>query len=149
MLMIRLMRFGRKHQPFFRLVVVPKRGKPDRAKYVESVGWVDPGQHKHSVNAERVKHWLGVGAQPSDTAWNLFVREGIVTGAKRPVHARAVLEKEKQKEVLPQMTEESTSQEVAPAENEQVSPAEDETPVDSGKEDERKENGPLDTETKE
>lgn len=92
MLTIRLMRFGRKHQPFFRLVVVPKRGKPDRAKYVESVGWVDPLHHKHSVNAERIKYWMSVGAQPSGTAWNLFVKEGIIEDKKRPVHTHAVPE---------------------------------------------------------
>ena len=92
MLTIRLMRFGRKHQPFFRLVVVPKRGKHDRAKYVESVGWVDPLHHKNSVNAERVKYWMSVGAQPSATAWNLFVKEGILSDKKRPVHKHAVPE---------------------------------------------------------
>ena len=84
MLTIRLMRFGRKHQSFFRLVVVPKRGKPDRAKYIEQLGWVNPVKHEQKVDAERVKHWIGVGAQPSPTAWNLFVREGIVEGPKRP-----------------------------------------------------------------
>lgn len=92
--MIRLMRFGRRHQPFFRLVVVPKRSKPTRGKFVDAIGWVDPLQHKRSLNAERAKHWLKQGARPSDTVWNLFVSEGIVAGKKRPVHTHAVPEKE-------------------------------------------------------
>ena len=77
------MRFGRRHQPFYRLVVVPRRSKPKRAKYVEKLGWVNPLKHEQSVDKERVLYWLGQGAQPSDSAWNLFVREGIVEGSKR------------------------------------------------------------------
>lgn len=74
---------GRKHQPFYRLVVVPRQNKPGRGRYVEKIGWIDPLQHKREIDKERVQYWLSVGAQPSDTVWNLFVTEGIVTGSKR------------------------------------------------------------------
>jgi len=78
-----MMRVGRKHQPFYRVVVVPRTQKPGRSKVVEKLGWVDPLHHKKELNAGRVKYWIGVGAQPSDTAWNLFAREGLVEGEKR------------------------------------------------------------------
>ena len=83
MLRIRMMRFGRKRQPSYRVVVLPRGTKSGRSKYVESLGWVDPLAHKSEINKERASYWLGVGAQPSDTVWNLFVREGIVDGKKR------------------------------------------------------------------
>jgi small subunit ribosomal protein S16 len=68
----------------FRLVVVPKRGKPKRGKYIEMLGWMNPVKHEYEIQRERVKYWISVGAKPSATAWNLFVREGIVEGPKRP-----------------------------------------------------------------
>lgn len=145
MLTIRLMRFGRKHQPFFRLVVVPKRGKHDRAKYVESVGWVDPLQHKHSVNAERVKYWMSVGAQPSDTAWNLFVKEGIIADKKRPVHTRAVSEVKGEK--LAQVSVAEPTVENAVSEAEEATVEANEVPTEEAKEEVAE--VVVDTETKE
>lgn len=83
MLRIRMMRFGRKRQPSYRVVVLPRGTRSGRSKYVESLGWVDPIAHKNDINKDRANYWLAVGAQPSDTVWNLFVREGIVQGDKR------------------------------------------------------------------
>ena len=37
--------------------------------------------------AERIKHWLSKGAQPTDTVWNLFINQKIVDGPKRKKHA--------------------------------------------------------------
>lgn len=83
MLRIRMMRFGRKRQPSYRVVVLPRGTRSGRSKYVESLGWVDPLAHKNEINKERAQYWLGVGAQPSDTVWNLFLKEGIVEGERR------------------------------------------------------------------
>jgi len=89
MLTIRFMRFGRRHQPFFRLVAVPKRSKPTRGKYKEKLGWYNPLKKTHAIDRERVQKRIQQGAQVSDSAWNLFVRAGIVEGPKRPVHAHS------------------------------------------------------------
>ena len=34
-------------------------------------------------NVERVKHWLKVGAKPSDTVFNLLINKGVIEGKKR------------------------------------------------------------------
>ncbi|MBI4134068.1 MAG: 30S ribosomal protein S16 [Candidatus Terrybacteria bacterium] len=114
MLTIRLMRFGRKHQPFFRLVVVPKRGKPARSKYVELLGWVNPLKHERKIDAERVQYWVSQGAQPSPTAWNLFIAEGILSGVKKRKKGKVVVAEKTASE------ETETLQAAAPSETKAV-----------------------------
>ncbi|MBU6141897.1 30S ribosomal protein S16 [Patescibacteria group bacterium] len=83
--MIRLQRKGKKHQPFYRLVVGEKRSKLN-GQQVEELGWFDPLQSKNHVDAERVKHWLSMGAKMSPTVNNLLISAGVVTGKKIAVH---------------------------------------------------------------
>ena len=73
MLAIRLARIGKKKQPFYRIVVLDKR-KPRNGRTVEIVGTYDPLKKPALIhmNAERVKYWLSVGAQPSDTVRSFF-----------------------------------------------------------------------------
>jgi small subunit ribosomal protein S16 len=67
-LAIRLARFGKKKQSFYRVVVLDKR-KPRNGRTVEVVGTYDPLKKPAEIklDAERIKYWLGCGAQPSDT----------------------------------------------------------------------------------
>jgi small subunit ribosomal protein S16 len=67
-LMIRLARIGKKKHPFYRVVVTEKT-RPRNGRFVEIVGTYDPSKKPAAVllNQERVKYWLGKGAQPSDT----------------------------------------------------------------------------------
>ncbi len=83
--MIRLQRKGKKHQPFYRLVVGEKRSKLN-GEQVEELGWFDPLQSTNHVDAERVKHWLSVGAKMSPAVNNLLIGAGVVTGKKVAVH---------------------------------------------------------------
>ncbi len=83
--MIRLQRKGKKHQPFYRLVVGEKRSKLN-GEQVEELGWFDPVQNKNSVNKERVQYWMSKGAQMSPTVNNLLITAGAVTGKKLAVH---------------------------------------------------------------
>ena len=78
MLAIRLARIGKKKQPFYRVVVMDKR-KPRNGRTVEVVGTYDPLKKPAEVklNAERIKYWLGRGAQPSDTVRSFLTREKI------------------------------------------------------------------------
>jgi small subunit ribosomal protein S16 len=73
-LMIRLARIGKKKKAFYRVVVIEKT-RPRNGRVVENVGTYDPLKKPAEVklNAERVKHWLGLGAQPSDTVRS-FIR---------------------------------------------------------------------------
>ena len=68
MLAIRLARIGKKKRPFYRVVVTEKT-RPRNGRFVEIVGTYDPLKKPAEIklDAERIKYWLGVGAQPSDT----------------------------------------------------------------------------------
>lgn len=74
MLAIRLSRIGKKKKPFYRVVVTEKT-RPRNGRFVEIVGTYDPLKKPAEIklDAERVKYWLGCGAQPSDTVRS-FIR---------------------------------------------------------------------------
>ena len=74
MLMIRLSRIGKKKRPFYRVVVI-ERTRPRDGRVRELVGTYDPLKKPAEIklDAERIKYWLGVGAQPSDTVRS-FIR---------------------------------------------------------------------------
>lgn len=66
MLTIRLVRTGKKHQAFFRIVVADKRKAPG-AKFIEILGNYDPHAKKLTVNKEKLEQYMKNGAQPSNT----------------------------------------------------------------------------------
>ena len=78
MLAIRLARYGKKKLPTYRVVVTDKR-RPRNGRFVEIVGTYDPRKEPAEVklNAERIKYWLGCGAQPSDTVRSFLTNEKI------------------------------------------------------------------------
>lgn len=84
MLVIRLQRVGRRNDPAYRIVVVERRSKP-HAIGVETVGSYHPKTKHTLLKNERILYWMSKGAQPSDTAHNLFVKKGVVKARKRPV----------------------------------------------------------------
>jgi len=75
---IRLSRIGKKKKPFYRLVVI-ERTRPRDGRFLEIVGTYDPLKKpaELKLDAERIKHWLGKGAQPSDTVRSFLRREKI------------------------------------------------------------------------
>jgi small subunit ribosomal protein S16 len=77
-LSIRLARIGKKKKPFYRVVVIDKR-RPRNGRFVEIVGTYDPLKNPAEVklDAERIKHWLGYGAQPSDTVRSFIRKQKI------------------------------------------------------------------------
>jgi len=84
MLAIKLQRIGKKHQPSYRLVVAERRSKM-AAPPVEDLGSFNPTAKTAAVKKERVSYWLSVGAQPTVTAHNLLVKEGVMASAKKTV----------------------------------------------------------------
>ena len=84
MLAIKLQRIGKKHQPSYRVVVAEKRSKLN-APPVEDLGAYSVATKAANLKKDRLAHWLKIGAQPTTTMWNLLVREGVVTGAKRKI----------------------------------------------------------------
>ena len=81
MVSIRLSRVGRKNQPLYRVVVVPKHKDP-WGKVLEVVGNYNPCKKPRELilKTDRIKYWISQGAEASDTVWNLLVDEKIVEG---------------------------------------------------------------------
>lgn len=77
---LRLKRFGRRHRPFYRINAIDGRSARN-SKVIEQLGFFDPLEEDQSkavgLNAERIKYWLSVGAQPSDTVRTLLRKAGI------------------------------------------------------------------------
>ena len=79
MLSIRLARTGKKKMPNYRVVVIDKR-RPRNGRFVEIVGTYNPLKNPAELNldAERIKYWLGLGAQASDTVASFLRNQKIV-----------------------------------------------------------------------
>jgi small subunit ribosomal protein S16 len=79
---LRLKRFGRRHRSFYRLAAIDARNPRD-GRVLEELGFYDPEGGKETeqvkLNAERIQHWLRVGAVPSQTVLSLLKKNGIAT----------------------------------------------------------------------
>ena len=87
---LRLMRMGKTKQPTYRVVAADSRSPRD-GRFIEIVGSYAPRQEENKVvlKAERVAHWLGEGAQPTDRVRRLLVGAGLIEGAPaRPAKPR-------------------------------------------------------------
>lgn len=78
MVKIRLMRLGKKKQPYFRVVVADSRSPRD-GRIIENIGKYHPRAHPSviEIDDERAMHWLQNGAQPSDPVKVLLQKTGI------------------------------------------------------------------------
>jgi small subunit ribosomal protein S16 len=69
MVTIRLTRGGAKKRPFYHVVVTDSRNGRD-GRYIERLGFYNPvatgKEEPLKLNVERIEHWLGQGAQPSE-----------------------------------------------------------------------------------
>ncbi len=72
---IRLARAGAKKRPFYRIVAADARSPRD-GRFLERLGTYDPTADPPRVEleADRVQHWLGLGARPSQTVARLLRR---------------------------------------------------------------------------
>ena len=73
MLKIRLRRTGARHQPSYRVVVADSRAARDGA-FIDYLGHYNPRTDPptFSIDQEKVKKWIGVGAQPTDSVKQLL-----------------------------------------------------------------------------
>lgn len=78
MVKIRLTRMGAHKKPFYRIIVADSRARRD-GPFVEVIGTYDPKKEPSEikVNLDRAKHWIELGAQPTDTVRKLLQRAGI------------------------------------------------------------------------
>lgn len=82
MLMMRLQRVGRKNNPSYRIVVTDKRTGPKSNKHVDLLGSYNPKLGDVQIDADKAKHWLSKGVQPSVTLHNMLIDQKIIEGKK-------------------------------------------------------------------
>jgi len=81
MLKIRMSRGGTKKRPFFKIVIADARSPRD-GRFIERIGHYNPllpkdNPERIKLDLERVKHWLGHGAQPSDRIERFLADVGL------------------------------------------------------------------------
>ncbi|KTE08222.1 30S ribosomal protein S16 [Sphingopyxis sp. H115] len=91
---IRLARGGSKKRPYYKIVVADSRSPRD-GRFIERIGSYNPLLAKDSpervkLDADRAKHWLSVGAQPSDRVARFLDAAGIKERAARNNPNKAV-----------------------------------------------------------
>lgn len=76
---IRLSRHGKKGYAFYHIVVADSRAPRD-GRFIEKLGTYNPNTNPATVvlNFESAVKWLGVGAQPTDTARSILSKEGVM-----------------------------------------------------------------------
>ncbi|MBW4709290.1 30S ribosomal protein S16 [Roseobacter sp. YSTF-M11] len=122
---IRLARGGSKKRPFYRIVAADSR-MPRDGRFIEKLGTYNPLLPKDSedrvkMDVERVQHWLGQGAQPTDRVARMLEAAGLKEKAERNNPNKGTPGKKAQ-----ERAEEKAAKAAAPAEE---APAED-TPAE-------------------
>ena len=79
---IRLARGGSKKRPFYRIVAADSR-MPRDGRYIEKLGTYNPllakdSEERVKMDVDRIKHWLGEGAQPTDRVSRFLEAAGIL-----------------------------------------------------------------------
>lgn len=151
-LAMRLSKGGRKNRPFYRIVVADKRMARD-GRYIERLGTYNPllakdDANRVTLNEDRIKHWLGEGAQPSYRVAVFLGKAGIAPMPAQPNNpqkgtpskatqarvAEKAAKKEAAAEAAKQAEEDAKAAAAAPAEE----PAA-EAPAEAPAEEEKKE----------
>ena len=84
---IRLSRGGSKKRPYYRIVVADARSPRD-GKFIEKIGTYNPllakdDEKRIVLDAERARHWVSVGAQPTDRVARFLDTAGVKERAAR------------------------------------------------------------------
>jgi small subunit ribosomal protein S16 len=89
MVKIRLRRIGAKHKPIYRIVVTDSRA-PREGAFIEIIGTYNPLTDPETVTleVEKALSWLEKGAQPTDTAYRLLAKAGVMEKFKEAHPAR-------------------------------------------------------------
>jgi small subunit ribosomal protein S16 len=119
-LKIRLARGGAKKRPFYKIVVADARSPRD-GRFIEKLGTYNPMLPSESgqriiLNEERVKHWLSVGAQPTDRLVRFFADRGLVKAPARPEQTKKPAPKAKAQQRAKEAAEKAAAAEEAAAE---------------------------------
>lgn len=131
---IRLARGGAKKRPYYKIVIADSRRARD-GKFIERVGSYNPMLPKDSpervkLNEERIKHWLGVGAQPTDRVHRFLGAAGLTDA--RPVPENQTKRAAPKAKTLERMQEREDKAKAAAeaAAEAAAAPAEEEAPAE-------------------
>ena len=96
---IRLSRGGAKKRPYY-YIVTTNSTSPRDGRYIEQIGTFDPMLKKDDpnrvkLNVDRAKHWLSVGAQPTDRVARFLDAAGLLKRETRNNPEKAVPRKER------------------------------------------------------
>ena len=148
MLVLRLQRLGKKGQPHFR-IVLQEHTHAVKRKAQEVLGFYKPASDpkEFKIDQDRLKHWISMGARPSDTLAVLLKKEGmedmdkyIATREKHrkkkgaeeekpaPATPAAPAAEEKPVEKAPEAPKEEEADQAAPAAEEKPAEEAPETP---------------------
>jgi len=128
LLRIRLTRTGKKNRPSYRIVVA-EHTAPIQGKFIEVVGFYSPIENPKQLEfkEDRIKYWISVGAQPTDTVASLLKSKGM-ENMDQYLSPRDKKRKKKGEEEAPEAV-------VAPS----VAPAAEEAPIEKAAEQPRAE----------
>ncbi|GAA4214526.1 hypothetical protein GCM10022253_07280 [Sphingomonas endophytica] len=131
-LSIRLSRGGSKKRPYYRIVVADARSPRD-GKFIEKLGNYNPllakdDEKRIVLDGERAKHWLAMGAQPTDRVARFLDAAGVKERAARSNPKKAE-PGEKAKERAEERAEKQKAAEEAAAEKANAPAAEAEAPA--------------------
>ena len=132
---IRLARGGSKKRPFYRIVAADSR-MPRDGRFIEKLGTYNPLLPKDSedrvkMDMDRIQHWLGHGAQPTDRIARMLEAAGVLPKTERnnPKKAELGTKAKERLEAKEAKSEEAPAEEAAaeaPAEEEAAeAPAEE------------------------
>lgn len=119
-LRIRLSRGGAKKRPFYRIVVADSRSPRD-GRFIEKIGTYNPMLNRDdpariNLDTDRAKHWLGVGALPSDRVAKFLANADIIKLPDRREQSKQHLPKKKAQERMEAEKEAAEAAAAAPAE---------------------------------
>ncbi len=134
MIKIRLARGGSKKRPYYRLVVADVRSPRD-GRFIEKVGTYNPmlpkgDENKVILKEDRIKEWLGKGAQPTERVAKFLGQAGIIempvytTKTKKAQPSAKTVERNKEREEKAKAKAEAAAEAAAEAKAEVEAPAE-------------------------
>lgn len=131
---IRLARGGSKKRPFYSIVVADVRAPRD-GRFIEKLGTFNPllakdNDQRVNMDLDRVKHWLGEGAQPTDKVLRFLDEAGILKREPRNNPNKAKPGKKAQERVAEKAQKEEDAAEAAKQAEEEAknAPAEEAAP---------------------
>ncbi|MFH1668027.1 MAG: 30S ribosomal protein S16 [Candidatus Komeilibacteria bacterium] len=111
MLTIRLSRTGKTKQPYYRIIVLEKSKDP-WGDYKELLGNYNPRSKELVIKEDRIKYWVSVGAQMSNTVHNLMIKNNVIE--EKPRKAVKISKKRTAKLEAKKKEVESTPKDEAP-----------------------------------